>query len=261
MLSALLPGIRDMRTPLIVGWLWIVVAYFSIADFLPDHNAARGILADAYVLSSAFPIQTSLTVLAVLAYLVGSVAVRESLGSFSGTYEAQRILTGHVSEIARRMGGKEEALTILDTLLPAPEKYFAEQSVPERAAREIMAQRPALEARLLAENRDLFELYDRTRQSAIWRSNLSIPLGLLALVVAWKQYTDSVDLFQLILPTLILIVLCILLYQRGSDQHAEAMTTLATSVSAEVARSPLIEEWRSATRANGSAGSSTGPTF
>lgn len=79
MLTTLLPGVRDIRTPLTVGYMWFLVLWLAIGHRLPTPSRATGALADIYRIShAASPAGTAVAV-GVAAYVAGILLVPLSL--------------------------------------------------------------------------------------------------------------------------------------------------------------------------------------
>jgi hypothetical protein len=79
MLTTLLPGVRDIRTPLTVGYMWFLVLWLAIGHRLPTPSRATGALADIYRIShAASPAGTAVAV-SVAAYVAGILLVPVSL--------------------------------------------------------------------------------------------------------------------------------------------------------------------------------------
>ncbi|MBO1336870.1 hypothetical protein [Streptomyces sp. VRA16 Mangrove soil] len=73
MLASLLPGLRDLRTPLAVGYLWLMCAWLWFHDALPRRATASGPVADLYALNEILPPATFLAALTFCAYFLGSI--------------------------------------------------------------------------------------------------------------------------------------------------------------------------------------------
>lgn len=72
MLASLLPGLRDVRTPLTVGYLWLVVAWLIWADDVPRQRPdGDGIIARAFDLGELVGPAASIAALSFAAYLLG----------------------------------------------------------------------------------------------------------------------------------------------------------------------------------------------
>ncbi|MFF3376015.1 hypothetical protein ACFYXF_24055 [Streptomyces sp. NPDC002680] len=79
MLAALLPGVREIRTPLAVGYTWLVVLWLAVGHRVPEPGNARGVLSDLYRLAHAVGLVAVGIAVSVIAYLVGVIATRLGL--------------------------------------------------------------------------------------------------------------------------------------------------------------------------------------
>jgi len=87
MFATVLPGVRYIRTPLTVGYMWFLVLWLAIGHQLPTPSRASGMLADIFRLAhAAGPAGTAVAV-SVAAYVVGILLVPLSFGliDVSGT--------------------------------------------------------------------------------------------------------------------------------------------------------------------------------
>src|SRR5690554_6799109 len=74
MLASLLPGLRDVRTPLTVGYLWLVLLYLWFADRLPHERPdGDGVLSRLFDLSAFVGLSVTLAATSFVAYLVGAL--------------------------------------------------------------------------------------------------------------------------------------------------------------------------------------------
>ncbi|MFI6401797.1 hypothetical protein [Streptomyces sp. NPDC050548] len=73
MLASLLPGLRELRTPLTVGYLWLICVWLWFHDVLPQRVTAHGAIADLYELVGILPAATFLAALTFIAYFLGSI--------------------------------------------------------------------------------------------------------------------------------------------------------------------------------------------
>jgi hypothetical protein len=71
LLTSLLPGIRDLRTPLAVGALWLFSAYLWFGDRIPEVYNATGVVAKIYSLAHLLGSGFMLAALTFCTYLVG----------------------------------------------------------------------------------------------------------------------------------------------------------------------------------------------
>jgi hypothetical protein len=51
MLASLLPGLRDLRAPVVTGYIWLIVLWLLLEDHVPRPSEARGALQSLYELA------------------------------------------------------------------------------------------------------------------------------------------------------------------------------------------------------------------
>jgi hypothetical protein len=73
-LTNLLPGLRELRAPLIAGYLWLIAAWFAAQPFVPEKEPSDGIGASAVALHDIVSFVGTAAASAVAAYLVGSLS-------------------------------------------------------------------------------------------------------------------------------------------------------------------------------------------
>ncbi|MEU6348982.1 hypothetical protein ABZ896_06610 [Streptomyces sp. NPDC047072] len=73
MLASLLPGLRELRTPLTVGYLWLICVWLWFHDLLPQRSTAHGAIKDLYDLASLLPSASALAAVTFTAYFLGSI--------------------------------------------------------------------------------------------------------------------------------------------------------------------------------------------
>jgi hypothetical protein len=74
MLASLLPGLRDVRTPLTVGYLWLFIGWAWFGDRLPrTRPAGDGLIARFFDLYGVLGLSAIAVVLSFLAYLLGAL--------------------------------------------------------------------------------------------------------------------------------------------------------------------------------------------
>ncbi|MEV0538111.1 hypothetical protein [Kitasatospora sp. NPDC050463] len=77
MLMNLLPGLRELRTPLAVGYVWLVTIWLCAADHLPSRDSATGVFASLYKGIGRLDQAALIAVASFCAYIIGStVAVK-----------------------------------------------------------------------------------------------------------------------------------------------------------------------------------------
>ena len=222
MLMSLLPGLRDLRTPLATGYAWLIVGWLLASELLPSKDAATRGAAALYRLGDLVGGPAVLAGVSFAAYLVGSLTHIKptTAGSnrrtiFGMAFNYPRVEVGmseqnitqlnyFVRPIARQaertptdlynhVMAMEDVLT--DTTLTRYKDYLRRTSDdPEHAPKieksarrwalrdSILEELPQLSIRLQAENKDLHEAYDRLEAEAEMR--LSVAPALLALILA-----------------------------------------------------------------------------
>ena len=106
MFASVLPGVREIRTPLTVGYMWFLVLWLALGHLLPPPSRASGLFAEVLRISHVVgPVGTGVAV-SVAAYLVGILLVPLSfkLIDVSGTAlrrTAAAVLTpGHRRDVS-----------------------------------------------------------------------------------------------------------------------------------------------------------------
>ncbi|MCZ4078636.1 hypothetical protein O1W68_11840 [Rhodococcus sp. H36-A4] len=90
MLTAILPGLRDLRTPLATGYLWLVAMFLAFADILPTAESENAMIAQVFDIASGLGTTAILAVLSFVAYLIGSALSLEDLNLDSMTAALRR---------------------------------------------------------------------------------------------------------------------------------------------------------------------------
>ncbi|MBV1856694.1 WD40 repeat domain-containing protein [Catellatospora tritici] len=73
MLASIMPGVREIRTPLATGYAWILVVYLAVGHRLPDAASSTGLLADVYRIGRLVTPAGIAVAVSVVAYLTGVV--------------------------------------------------------------------------------------------------------------------------------------------------------------------------------------------
>jgi hypothetical protein len=121
-LATLLPGVRHLRTPLTVGYAWLVALWLAGGHRLSDPAQATGVLADLYRLGRVVGPAASAVAVSVVAYLIGVATVPMA-----------RVLTEFVGDLLRR--------TPLADLTPGHRRGVAVRGVLTVAVAERLADR------------------------------------------------------------------------------------------------------------------------
>lgn len=234
MLASLLPGLRDIRTPLTVGYLWIAALWLALDPYLPKEEPTEdGIIRRIYEINNALGVGTAIAALSFAAYVLGAVATvsventrtGRALASFSPYFQtptgrdAVRLYYSYLRDVAlpkSTQGIKLPHTTSLTRVV------LSEMATPVTELR----------TRLLISNQDVFGEYDRLVSEAEFRLNITIPL------FAASVYA-SVAFSRLWL--LFLIIVLALLVQ-GTSKLAQSVTVLQRAVTVGVITHPAKED-------------------
>jgi len=246
MLASLLPGLRDLRTPLTVGYLWLLFGWFSFGDALPRSDPRDGgVVSRTYELVGILGAPAAVAALSFAAYVIGAIVTLPTEGGLATSLlrrleprvhgrgpgaehrlraRLRRLLSsadepGTRSEFDRRLKGIRAAAAELPAdvrrRVGFPEGPRGEELVPPLSD---------LRDRLLAMNQDMYGEYDRYAAEASFRLNVVPPLLALSAVVA-------VDLGSP-LPGLVVPVWLVLLVQ-GVNRLQQARMVLWRAVITE----------------------------
>jgi hypothetical protein len=122
MFATLLPGIRYVRTPLTVGYMWFLVLWLAIGYQLPTASRASGALADIYRIGHAVSPTGTAVAVSVAAYVVGILLVPLSF----------RVI---------RVSGAALRRTAAAILTPGHHRYVSTQSVLKNVVAERLSAR------------------------------------------------------------------------------------------------------------------------
>ncbi|MEV5240165.1 hypothetical protein AB0K89_13805 [Streptomyces cinnamoneus] len=253
MLASLLPGLREIRTPLVAGYIWLVTVWLAVERNIPNRQQAHGHLRQLYILTDFFGKSIILTVITFLAYLLGTLLQVRALSVLRPIlrYRVRRQKDIHgrdsLEELSSSRGLLGWRLLLTGPASDTLTRYVhtrIQQAVPESAgkwlrvesfrAKEILtSDLDQVRTRLFAANADLYGESDRKASEADLRANVAAAGGTLSVVLAWK-----VDpLWLLLLPVSgILLVRAVSLARQANDMLVQAVVT-------ELVRSPQLEQY------------------
>lgn len=257
MLTSVLPGLRELRTPLAVGWTWLGVLLLALGPFVLPRSSTTGVMHDIYALEEAVGKGTALVVSSFVAYLLGSLVQVERIprlprlsrllyespeedkweqrpahfhGSRDSFFDVQRLVQRIAEDLSPTATGTEAY-------------QFIPAEGPDEIAAYVLSQRTILETRLLADKRDVYDFYDRLVESAILRLNLAPAVFVLAVVLGMRigfERAWGIGLAAITVGSLLSLVLL----ARAGHQESRADTVLATAVATELVKSPYLEKWQ-----------------
>jgi hypothetical protein len=247
-LASLLPGLRDIRTPLTVGYLWLLIAWLLFGEHVPKSRpSGNGLLAQLFDLSGILGKAAPIAALSFIAYLLGALltipvesrfisSILSILGTFSQdtrltTEEYARWRAGRTDEVRDRIEVSKNrnagpVLDISDSEMRTLVRFAVEEPGSYLAAND-------LRARLLVANQQMYGEYDRLAAEASFRVNMFLPLIALGLLVVFD--------FNRLLGFGIMAGAAILLVQ-GAIRLNLSNTVLRRAVLANVIKDPLTEK-------------------
>jgi hypothetical protein len=237
MLASLLPGLRDVRTPLTVGYLWLFIGWAAFGDHLPAKRpAGHGLIARLFDLHGIFGTAATAVALSLTAYLLGAMLV---IPLEIKPVDALLMLARRTTREAGTTDVEYEAL-----LKNANDRYYGVfgasvgDSVVTEYDRAIRGGHPdLLRTRLLAANQEMYGEFDRLAAEASFRVNMFLPLLGLAVVTA-----TNLSLFLAALPCAVAVVLAI----QGANRYSQSVSVLRRAVLAEVIVHPAVSLARQA---------------
>lgn len=166
MLSTLLPGIRELRVPLIVGYLWLLVLWLLFGQALLQVPSAGGPIGRVQQLATYVGRPGTLAALSLTAYLLGSTV----------SVDRRHKLFWRFSRRGRS-GTVEEFLDWANS-------QSADAPVDRRQLEQLLlGQARRFETKLLVANERLYGDFDRLRSEAELRLNIAPPLAALSAIL------------------------------------------------------------------------------
>jgi hypothetical protein len=268
MLAALLPALRDLRTPLAVGYLWLIFLWLAFHRHLPDPDTATGLSKDVIQLGQQLGRPIVLAALTFAAYILGSItterrftpqAVVADLLEWRGQYrlasrlglsappwvelgvsdQSEQDLESYINQrLAAITHGKkpEDVGREINTLTfgdfdgedPPPPNPITFGS---RCMSQITGEFGLMSIRLQVQNRDLFETYDRKRSEGEFRVGTAIPLCLIIPMLALQSSAWW----------LILLPLPVMLAVQGRLRLREAKEQIVQALVLGIIEAPFLQ--------------------
>lgn len=237
MLASLLPGLRDVRTPLTVGYLWLVLAWFWWSEGLASALNESEVGDRVRELAEAFGTASVVAALSFVAYLLGAVL----------TLSTDRGLLRTILGRVRPMVLNVDAMSVHQAYGQALDSHRAgllerakdggasdDEVAPYAEYLEHAATRTLpvdLRPHLLVANQEMFGEYDRLDAESTFRLNLCLPLLALAVTLG----IELSGWFFLVGP----LVAMVFFFQGLSRQYA-AEAVILQAVLAGVIEHPFL---------------------
>jgi hypothetical protein len=163
MLANLLPGLRDLRGPLAVGYTWILVLWLLFADHLPrERSESSGAMGKLFDLGDLLGPTVILAVVSFVAYMIGSFLSLDPRGP------VWRTVRNLWSEFRPGSSRTYEELS----------RWFDRHNIPQEEFNLLQ-----LEAKLRVASADLYGDVDRLRSEAELRLNIAPAIAALSIVL------------------------------------------------------------------------------
>ncbi len=236
MLLNLLPGLREIRAPLISGYLWLAFFALVLQGELPNADHP-GRLQPVFDLGHQFSAFGAAAVLSVAAYLVGS-SIQELLRRVGRWVAPRRPLYGeagsHVSD-----NGRSDIRHVVSVRLKEMERRLFQVALspgeggvdgtpgPETIEREL----PLIRTLLLGDRPELVGEVDRLQAEADLRITVAIPLAALSIYLA---FAAAPTWAAALIPVPLLLI-------QGYQRQLDAGDLLAKALRIRKANAPTLE--------------------
>lgn len=215
-MSSLLPGLREVRTPLTCGYVWLVVAWLLVGAEIPTERPSSQALALLWDLGTHVGKVGVLAAVSFAAYLVGAFLEIDPLrlwrrgGRPEWLNKIRNVLRkGWLTKVGVRPVSNQAWRDL--------EEFTADVRLPDHenahidVRSRIMREERQLATRLQATNAELFNRYDRLLAESSFRVNVAVPLVVLfVIVISDARLPILVDTG---LVVLVLVLGSLLLYQ------------------------------------------------
>lgn len=233
MLASLLPGLRDVRTPLTLGYLWLLFAWVNWGHLVPNQRPeGDGALARLFDLAGFLGSTALVASITFVAYVVGAVVAVPLEGRLAG------LIALVTSRVPRPLKPGWQVARLAQAeywgFLTDMEEEFPDIDVAKdpRYYSLTHASAELLRPRLLASGKtEVYGEYDRLAAEAAFRINLGPPL--LALSIYGAVAVDRLFLFG--------VVVVVILFLQGAGRVALSRATLLRAAVDGVYKHPLRE--------------------
>lgn len=195
MLLGILPAFRDLRAPLIAGYVLLVAAWLALYEHIPSRQESTGTLRAAYDLAAAGGRVGVLTAATFAAFLMGSLTQfsaeavsryrNRNRGGARYDLEDDSVLRSYIQYLLADNPRLREAARVESAVGDLSDEEI-EEFVVKAVAKEI----PRIARRMRGSENELFDEYDRLIAEAQLREISLIPLLVLFVVVSatWSWF-------------------------------------------------------------------------
>jgi hypothetical protein len=210
LLANLLPGLRDLRGPLTVGYMWLLNLWILFADDVPrERPSNNGVVAKLFDLGDLVGPTVVLGAVSFVAYMIGSFLFLNPQGRlWVGFWE----IFGSFIPRGLRPWERDRTRAELSRWIEERREARSEFSYPQLAAK------------LRVASADLYSDYDRLRSEAELRINVAPPLAVLSILLG----------FNLSRLYFIGVAISIVLVFQGLQRQQEGNSILLQALMADV---------------------------
>ena len=184
MLSSILPGFRELRTPLTIGYLWLINIWLVIGHDFPTHRPHAGALAELWTLGAYVGKAGILAAVSFAAYMLGAFIEIDPLKLWE--YAGRPSWATWIRNKALRRGKVLSRIHIFPMTSQASKDLTAyskndlglelDSTQALDLMRSLLTEEQQIATRLQATNSDLYGKYERLLAESAFRLNVAPPL-------------------------------------------------------------------------------------
>ncbi|MBT2226265.1 hypothetical protein [Nonomuraea sp. NEAU-A123] len=190
MLANLLPGLREIRTPLAAGYMWLAGIWLTWGIDLPRAGQAKGVLAEIYRLGDAAGLAAVGIAMSFVAYLIGVLAnipvqwfanncYEQVFLSLNGNREVLAIVFDVIEREYKETGKSELGVKLKSMLGDDPHP----RTLAIYLHRYLMPLLALIPSRLLGKEPEIYNAWDRAYSEAEFRAAVAPVMMFLSLPV------------------------------------------------------------------------------
>ncbi|MEV0188274.1 hypothetical protein AB0I39_07030 [Kitasatospora purpeofusca] len=268
-LMNLLPGLRELRTPLATGYIWLFAIWFLFRDQVPARPDASGIILSAYQLKDLIGLPAVLGACSFVAYIIGLAqvspsALRDRLVRVPAMRGLLKDVPTRSLDVQPDVFGEGEEFRADDNGPPPPVSHNSLRSLRtlvrdialeadpdaglrlqlgdmdvERTVSNVLGDLRTLSLRLQVEKADLFQEFDRLASEATFRVNVGLAAGGLSVSLALAAGSPWFCVGVVVVPLMI---------RSGIYRQQSANDLLIETLTSRVVGCPVLVEYDSAVR-------------